>query len=281
MQYKAVTTQGGTIIYCVIQEIKLKKSNQYGAHKELEAYQSGYTFNNLPFTYAYRYTGGRFEREHMEAYRIAIHQSYRENGAVKKTQFSICTISYYDLIDYSLYDCADGRITKVADSLNVSIDALYTLIEAKIEPIRVKAVSEFHKTQEYKVSSEHERIIKKHQKSRDKFCKKYDVDGDEYDRCYNVFGELVNKEYLDEIIRQCNERERSYSDSFHSNYNNTGYSGSSYGVSISSTYTDNEREQLKQFYKILSKKFHPDLNPDKDTKAEMQLINRLKDEWGV
>lgn len=42
-----------------------------------------------------------------------------------------------------------------------------------------------------------------------------------------------------------------------------------------------ETAMLKQFYKVLSKKYHPDLNPGKDTTAEMQLLNRLKQGWGI
>lgn len=42
-----------------------------------------------------------------------------------------------------------------------------------------------------------------------------------------------------------------------------------------------EKETLKQFYRVLSKKFHPDENPDIDTSKQMTILNRLKDEWGV
>ena len=38
---------------------------------------------------------------------------------------------------------------------------------------------------------------------------------------------------------------------------------------------------LKRFYRSLSKTYHPDLNPGKDTTAAMQLLNRLKETWGV
>ena len=42
-----------------------------------------------------------------------------------------------------------------------------------------------------------------------------------------------------------------------------------------------EKESLKKFYRVLSKHFHPDKNPDADTTVEMQLVNKLKDEWGL
>ena len=40
-------------------------------------------------------------------------------------------------------------------------------------------------------------------------------------------------------------------------------------------------QMLKQFYRELCKKYHPDSNQNKDTSQEMQLINRLKEAWGV
>ena len=57
--------------------------------------------------------------------------------------------------------------------------------------------------------------------------------------------------------------------------------GGGYSGPLSSTYTDNERGILKQFYRSLSKLYHPDLNPDTDTTAQMQLLNKLKEQWGV
>lgn len=75
------------------------------------------------------------------------------------------------------------------------------------------------------------------------------MDSDEYDRCYDVFGKLRNPEYLDKIKREYKQRK--------------------------------EYETLKQFYRTLSKKFHPDANPDTDTSKQMQLLNKLKGKWGL
>lgn len=75
------------------------------------------------------------------------------------------------------------------------------------------------------------------------------MDSDEYDRCYDVFGKLRNPEYLDKIKREYKQRK--------------------------------EYETLKQFYRTLSKKFHPDADPDTDTSKQMQLLNKLKGEWGL
>lgn len=108
----------------------------------------------------------------------------------------------------------------------------------------------------------------------------------EYKEVYDVFGTLRNPErlkqikeqyqYKKEYERRSREQSRSYYEEYFHNY-----TGSSYGTIKSSTYKNGEKEILKQFYRTLLKKYHPDANPDKDTAAEMQLLNRLKDDWGV
>ena len=90
-------------MYCVIQQVMRKKPNPYGEYKELRAYQNQWRLDeSKPFTWAWERTGGRFERPHMEAYKITLRQSYREGSAVRKRQHSICTMSYYDIVEWSL-----------------------------------------------------------------------------------------------------------------------------------------------------------------------------------
>ena len=38
---------------------------------------------------------------------------------------------------------------------------------------------------------------------------------------------------------------------------------------------------FKQFYRTLSKIYHPDSNQGKDTSEEMKVLNQLKSDWGV
>ena len=69
-------------MYCVIQEIQLKKANPYGEYRELEAYSCS-AWNGLA-KWTYHYTGGRFERPIKTAYKISIHESRRVNGVVTR-----------------------------------------------------------------------------------------------------------------------------------------------------------------------------------------------------
>ena len=126
-------------MYCVIQEIELKKYNEYGAYKELEVYKSEYLIDGEEhIRYGYRYTGKRFYRPIRKAYKISIHKSYRENGKVKKKQWSVCTMSYYDIADTSSYILDYMRSDKwneLIEDTGLNADDLYKLIYDKFEPL--------------------------------------------------------------------------------------------------------------------------------------------------
>lgn len=173
-------------MFCVIQEVQLKKPNQHGEYRELESYQEGWTMEGKPAKWSWQYTGGRFERPHLEAYKISIHESYRDQGRVKKRQYSIATISYYDIVEYSLYDCAAIRIEALSKLVSLDERKLYDLIESKLTPLRERLEAEFHQSEEYRTHQEHRRIIEASREARSAFCKQYEVDGGEYDRCYAV-----------------------------------------------------------------------------------------------
>lgn len=94
-----------------------------------------------------------------------------------------------------------------------------------------------------------------HQKAKKKFGEQYGVDSDEYDYCYNIFGELMEKEYLEQIVRQYERRKeayRSYQESWGSNY--SGGSSSSYSIPVSSTYSKEaieERDRQQRLHDAL------------------------------
>jgi len=271
-------------MFCVIQQVMRKKPDQRGEYKEIRAYPLEMSINGeaqIPL-WRWEWSGGRFERPHLEAYKITLHQSYREDGKVKKRQYAVCTMSYYNICEIWWGDCIVGGEKALADKLGVEPADLYGLIDSKLEPLRKRLEAEFHQSAEYAAKQEHERIIADYQTAKSKFCRKYDVHGDEYDRCYDVFGSLRNKEYLEQIKAQHKARkesERRYRESWHSTYR--GDSSGSYSVPSVSTYTESERSILKQFYRSLSKAYHPDLNPGVDTTQQMQLLNRLKESWGI
>lgn len=281
-------------MFCVVQEVELRKPNTYGAYKILEVDTISWISNNIHYVkYGYHYTGERFERPVRTAYKISIHKSYRENGKVKKKQYSIATIKYYDLVEYNFCDCiVESHIKDLAKELNITTEELYNCIYDKIDPLADKINKEFKQTEEYKVHQEHKKILEIYQKAKYDFSKKYDINIDEYDYCYNIFGELKNKQYLDKIIQDYNTR--SYYKNNYSNYSNKNNNSSYYKSNYSnddgfssylknnlSNYTEEEKQMLKKFYKTLATKYHPDVNTNTDTTKEMILINKLKNEWDL
>lgn len=276
-------------MFCVIQEIETKKPDKYGYSKELEAYYFSMKIRGQECGH-WTYTHGeeRFERPIKKAYRISIHNSYRENGKVKKKQYVICTAKYYNIATgiFNLYDWGNSAIERVAAELSVSAESIYELIESKMESLTDKIEAEFMETEEYKTHAEHDRITTLYAANKTQFGAKYGVDSSEYDKIYDVFGNLHNAEYLEQIKtrskyqKQYEEQFRSYYKQNQSNYNYEDYFGG-YSKSFSGNYNESDKETLKQFYRALSKKYHPDSNPDTDTSKEMKLLNQLKEDWGL
>ena len=278
-------------MFAVIQEVETKKPSK-GNAKSLEVYESCFTVNGTEYCYyRYRKSDDCFERPIRKAYRISVRESFRKDGKVRQKQVSICTIGYYDVVDLGdwIGDYVRGSLKTKADALGITEKELSDMIYEKWQPVVDWIRKEYAQTEEYAASQEHSRIIKAWTEKREAFAQKYGADQDEYDKCYDVFGTLRNPEYLEKIKSDCKARKeyekrsqeyrRSYHDNFHSNYN-SGES-SSYGGIFSNNYTSEDKETLKQFYRVLSKKFHPDANPDMDTSRQMQLLNRLKSDWGV
>lgn len=278
-------------MFTVIQEYRSKKPSK-GNSKSIETYESCFTMNGVEYRYyRYRKSDECFERPINKAYRISVHKSYREGGKVRKKQTVICTIRYYDVVDWGCWidDYVKGGLKSKADVLGLTEEELIDMIYEKWQPVVDRIKAEYEQTEEYKVTKEHDRIIREWTEKREAFAKKYDVEQGEYDRIYDVFGNLRNPEYLEKIKsdykarkeyeKRSQEYQRSYYDNFSSNYNNGR--GSSYGGIFSSNYTCEEKDMLRQFYRALSKKYHPDANPGMDTSKQMQLLNRLKSDWGV
>lgn len=265
-------------MYCVVQEIQLKKPAAGGECREYEVQTTSITVGGQTKTYYSYYPNheaGRFERPHREAYKISVHVSRRENGKVKKKQYPIGTVGYYALIEWGLYDYIDRGVAKAAQAMGLDYQEVYKPVEDKMEPIRQRVEREYQTTEEYKVVTRRRKIQATYQKAKAAFAKKYGVDEREYDVCYNVFGEVMNQPYLDQIIESFRAY-RSYYDSSGSNYDWGG--AGSYRAIESSTYSEAEKATLKRFYKTLAMKFHPDTG---GTEEDMKLLNNLKDEWGI
>lgn len=271
-------------MYCVIQRIKNKKPNPYGARKEfiVESHRSN-LYGQSRTKYSYRYSEERFERPIRDAYKIVIHQSYREAGKVHKRQWVICTMSYYSLLDSWPGDHIQSKLLKMKLSeMAISEAELWNLVYEKLDPIVEKIKREFQQTDEYRAEQEQRRIRSEYHSRKMEFEKKYG--DDTYDFCYDLYGELRKPELLERLKKNLREREeffRGYQNTQGSNYDHSDFfqGGGSYSALPSNTYTDDEKRMLKQIYRQLSKAFHPDIT--KDDGEMMKLINKIKEGWGI
>ncbi len=276
-------------MFCVIQETQLKKPNTHGAWREYEVTDMQITMNGGTIHHYGYYPvddAGKFERPHREAYRISLHFSYRQDGKPRKRQYSLCTVDWYDFADgcFTLYDWAGSKIERVADTEGVDIDHIYNIVEEKISPLEKEIKKQYHKTEEYKSVKAREKLLKDYQKRKKEFAKQYGQPEAVYDNIFDIHGTLRDADYLARLQREKQqeqawqrEQERAWS-----SYSETGrrtYSSS--GFTSTGGYSEADRAHLKKFYRLLSQKFHPDVNPDHDTSEEMKLINRLKDDWGL
>lgn len=267
-------------MYCVIQEIELKNKYMFWeVSKELKVCTT--TSNNVTY-YHYRYSDSKFDREIKKAYKISIHQSYRENRKVKKKQVSVGTLNYYEIATnkYCIYDYISEKKLQL---LNIAYDELVKLIEAKLVPIKNKIQEEYHQTEEYKTRVRHEEIIAQYMKNKKEFEKKYG--NNTYDCCYDVFGTLRNEELLEQIKKQYetyNERKNNYYSSYYNKESNNysdNNSSSSYCNKNQSNYNEEDKAKYKKVYRTLAKAYHPDVV--KDDGEMMKFINELKESWGI
>lgn len=274
-------------MYCYMQELQMKSSNSIGCGKELCVTTSNWTVNGIPYTsYGYTYSDEKFERPIKTAYKITLHdKSYRDDkGKVRKRQYHIATIKYYDLVDYGWSSCIiNNKIDDIAEEMGIDSEIVWTEIENKLDALQDKVNVEYAQTEEYKTHERHEAILKEYQVKKREFAEKYEVQENEYDRCYDIFGVLRNSGYLEKIKKEYKSRKeyeeqsRSYQRDYYSNYNNysSSYRTSTFNSGLSS---EKEKEYYKKFYRTLAVKFHPDVTGDNEA---MQFLNKLKESWGI
>ena len=121
-------------MFCVIQEVEVKTVSA-GEPKGFVVDETKVTWDGEGYTkYSYHYASERFERPIRKSYRISVHESQRENGKVKKKQTVICTVGYYDIVDWGgwIGDFITGGLKAKADILGLTEDALYYDVFGKL-----------------------------------------------------------------------------------------------------------------------------------------------------
>lgn len=227
----------------------------------------------------YNFSDVCYKRGERFNFYITLRKSFRDHNKVQQQIMYVATLKYdsvigsYDIlndqIDYSniMHDILrhfkqvitclyDGNV--LSCKYNKSIDAeLYLDLENKVSRATESIVQHFKSTEEYQVHKKNLEILQEHRKRCIAFTKQYKCLAEEYDICYDVRGCLTNPEYLK--ILQIKEKTK---------------------VNLE-VYSEEEQIFLKQFYKTLCKKYHPDLNKSEYANEQMHLISKLKRDWNV
>jgi hypothetical protein len=274
-------------MFCVIQKVVNKKNDPYGGHKELLVSSYTITVDGETTTkYSCRYSEERFHRPIRDAFKITIHHNYRDSGAMKKKQWVIATMSYYDLFSSWAGDhIISSTLKEKLEEMEISEERLWEMVNEKLDPIIAMAEKAFKKTEEYKAKRKHEKILENYRKEKKIFESLYG--SDTFDYCYDIFINLRNEQYLHKLrdTQKSQQEQRSY---YSNNQSNYSYGSSnddffknfnSYFENKQSNYSDEEKGMLKKIYRTLSKSFHPDIT--KDDGEIMKFVNKLKEGWGI
>lgn len=220
----------------------------------------------------YSFSDDRFEREPKWTYTITLHESKRVGNGIKTKQAVVASVNYYDIAEYiepeefylDLLQKLDEAALKIKGEKlsDEEQEELYEEFGEKVHFI-FDIFEEFKETEEYKVHKRHVDILNEYKNRKEDFLRNNDCFDTEYDVCYDVYGHLTNLHYLQQIKKR--------SEKHYYEPNNRR----------SSIYSSDDRKILKGIYRTLCKSYHPDNNPNKNTDKEIQMINKLRDEWGL
>lgn len=274
-------------MYVSVQKI-FGKSKVYGYPKDVVTTQ---TDLGTTTRYGWEYTEEKFERDNY-SYKIVVKESFRENGKVKQKQAVMGTFQWFDFIDHYVYpdDWFYAKLEEIfPDKTQDQINTVCDEIERKVGIIEREEYDKWHSSMEYKVHNKHLNLIRKYESKKVVFDELYGEDI--FEQVYDIHLKVMNQDLFEELPkiraekkkrdeekreyeRRSREEQQKQWDDFYKQY-----TGGSYSIGSSSNYTDNEKEYLKRFYRVLATKFHPDvLEGDNEP---MQFLNKLKEHWGI
>lgn len=273
-------------MYVSVQKI-FGKSKVYGYPKDVVTTQ---TDLGTTTRYGWEYSEEKFERENY-SYKITVKESFRQNGRVKQKQVVMGTFHWFDFIDHYVYpdDWFYAKLEEIfPNRTQDQINTVCDVIDKKVSIIEREECDKWHGSKEYKVHNKHLNMIRKYESKKVVFDELYGEDI--FEQIYDIHLKVMNQDLYEELPKiraekkKTDEEKREYErrsreerqkqwDDFYKQY-----SSSSYSIGLSGNYTDNEKEYLKKFYKVLAMKFHPDVIKDNEP---MQLLNKLKEQWGI
>lgn len=262
-------------MYVVVQKLTRKTVNSKGSAKRIEPYS--YTNFDGSTAYGYRHSEECFERKNNTAYKVTVRRSYRENGQVKQQQWSLFTASYYDLIEFCIDDfIIDSKVDKIIEEAQIKAADFWDMVYMKVQPIIDQIRLEYEATEEFKAECKNRQELEAYREREQKFKEQYGECF--YNHIYDFYGNLMNKELLEQVKANKKAQDDYYSRYYQNNYSN--YNQSGYQRNANSNYIDEDKKaHLKKIYKKLSAMLHPD-NPNGSSEA-MQMLNELKENLGI
>ena len=183
----------------------------------------------------------------------------RVNGKVVSKDIKLCSLAWHSL--YEIDEEINGLIEDVPVDLMRIINKVYLRnkdVELDFDDVVEKLIiakKEYYPT--YK-----EQSIKAHRKFEEEKELKKEKELMEYEYFKNKFSSLYNKELTEKY-------QEGYNRGLLENLMNSSGKNNSYN--------SKEMKLLKEAFKLLSMKYHPDKNLDKDTTEIMAAINNLKE----
>jgi len=271
-------------MYLSVQKIQ-GRSKQYGYPKGVVTYTKKIGTTTY---YSWKYTDEKFERPNI-SFKFVIKKSYRENGKVKQLQLCLGTIFWYEFICERQDLWTDYNVQRIKDKFKPTqkqLKALHKEINKAIDKIEPEASKCWYSSSEYRKQKQYSYNVDLWQHRKEFFRLEYgDENIDKFEQIYDLFNTIHNQSLLDELKKKKAEKEtkkKAEEERQEQEWENTSkWVNDEYARRFgnSTSYSDEEKTYLKQFYRTLAKNYHPDIAHD-NGKA-MQFLNQLKEQWGV
>ncbi len=130
-----------------------------------------------PGSSEYTFRGEEVKRDLKEKWRIVLYDSFKENGKIKRKQWYVCTITYWDIVDDYFVKSHKGKLMNHAwkrldglfpDAGEDEKNAIKKIILSRIEPLRKKVLVDYQKSDEYYYRLIQNMVEEKHKESQAK-----------------------------------------------------------------------------------------------------------------
>ncbi len=214
-----------------------------------------------PGSSEYTFKGEEVKRDLKEKWRIVLYDSFKENGKIKRKQWYVCTITYWDIVDDYFVKSYNGKLLSHAwkrlnelfpDAGEDEKNHLKKIVLSRIEPLRKKVILDYQKSDEYYYRLIQNMVEQKHKESQAKKNKKTE---NNHKSSYNE----------NEKKSERKNNKKSENKKKHIRIKKNVYQGNEKEVAL---------EIIRAGYKKMAAKYHPDTG---GSTSMMQKLNIVRD----